>query len=1179
MKYLGLEIDYSRDQLFDELGLKRLRESYMKDDENSPQERFAFVSKAFGSNEEHSQRLYEYSSKHWLSYATPILSFGRTKYGLPISCYLSWIPDTAKGLVDTLSETNWLSMLGGGVGLGFGIRSSGDKSTGVMPHLKTYDASSLAYRQGNCYVPGTEILTSSGWKAMEFLQKDDVVAVIDDDGSISFENPLEIVTEKYNGNIIRFTNKSRGIEISVTEDHSMVVERKIKSGWSKRLEKVRASELKFHNEVRFWTAAKPTGSISSLDPLTRLKIAIQADGHIRTDGVCEFHLKKERKISRINEILSSLGLETWQGDHKDGTVSVYAKGMSFDGLKSLSWIDLSKVTQQEAAAMLEEIAEWDSTRNREHSFIYSSSIRENASIVQSLAVIAGRPSRISNRKRQAPRLDMHSVFVGSKNYFLLEKLKRENIQYNGMVHCCLVRTGKIVVRAGETPIICGNTRRGSYAAYLDISHPDVIMFLDMRRPTGDQNMRCLNLHHGINITDSFMKIIEKCMLDPNADDKWELKDPHSGVVKEVVSAKEIWQKILELRVQTGEPYIHFIDTSNKYMPDYLKDKGLKIRQSNLCVSGDQRVPSNLGMITAKELYDIGSELTLASNNGPVKATAMKLVEKDAETFTVSLENGMTHTVTRYHKILTRNGRSSVPKALSELSVGDYIAVQTNEGVFGNIDMQKEAFLLGMYHGDGTQSNKGKTIHFDVWENDFDLCDEIESNLNYIYEKYSLSKSHLCRNQFSSGSNRIYTTPKFSNCNTGFSNVKKKRLTTTALSEVLEFKKGMIPSWIWSGTKETQWNYIRGLLYTDGTAFVSKSKGNPIQINIASIDRSHLKNIQLILANLGVQTSIRMLRAGGLTKLPDGNGGLKNYKTQDCYRVIIGNKNDAIKVEEFTGFLKRKNISIDKRVYRDNTKKFYKISSIEPAGRQDVYCVGVHTEQHLWICNGVVTHNCSEILLPTSEERTAVCCLSSLNLELYNEWSNNEIFLRDVAEMLDNVLDYFIANAPDEIMRAKFSASRERSIGIGALGFHAFLQRNKIPFESALAKSANIRMFKKIREGLDKANEALALERGEAPDAVGTGKRFSHLMAIAPNACVIGDTKILMGDGSTLSIEEIGVRLGVDMKSLEHLNVDLDDGTTIELHIGQEILIKRDGKNIKIIASELYENDEIIEVLR
>jgi len=271
----GIKVDYSRDGLFDELGLLRLKESYMREEESSPQERFAYVSSKFGSDPDHAQRLYNYSSKHWLSYSTPILSFGRSKRGLPISCFLNYIEDTAEGLVDNLSETNWLSMLGGGVGIGFGIRSTDDKSTGVMPHLKIYDASSLAYRQGR-------------------------------------------------------------------------------------------------------------------------------------------------------------------------------------------------------------------------------------------------------------------------------------------------------------------TRRGSYAAYLDISHPDIIAFLEMRKPTGDQNLRTLNMHHGINIPDAFMELIEKCMIDHDADDSWELKDPHSGEIREVVSARELWQRILEMRMTTGEPYLHFIDTSNKHLPQWLKDKGLKVHQSNLC---------------------------------------------------------------------------------------------------------------------------------------------------------------------------------------------------------------------------------------------------------------------------------------------------------------------------------------------------------------------------------------------------------------------------------------------------------------------------------------------------------------------------------------------------------------------------------------------------------------------
>ena len=426
-EFHGITVDLDRDKLFDSLGIQRLKESYMKEEESSPQERFAFVSSTFASNPEHAQRLYDYSSKHWLSYSTPILSFGRSKRGMPISCFLNYIDDTAEGLVENLSETNWLSMLGGGVGIGFGIRSSDDKSTGVMPHLKTYDASCLAYRQGR-------------------------------------------------------------------------------------------------------------------------------------------------------------------------------------------------------------------------------------------------------------------------------------------------------------------TRRGSYATYLDISHPDVLMFLEMRKPTGDPNMRCLNLHHGINITDNFMQIIERCMTDPDADDGWNLVDPNSGLIRDTVSAKDLWQKILEIRMETGEPYIHYIDTSNRDMKDFQKEKGLRIHQSNLC---------------------------------------------------------------------------------------------------------------------------------------------------------------------------------------------------------------------------------------------------------------------------------------------------------------------------------------------------------------------------------------SEIILPTNEQRTAVCCLSSVNLEYYDAWSRQPLFLKDIAEMLDNVLSFFIKNAPDAVARAKFSATQERSIGVGALGFHAYLQKNGLAWESNGAKGANLRMFRHIRGKLDEANKELGTERGEAPDAKGRGLRFSHVMAIAPNA----SSSIIMGNTS------------------------------------------------------------------
>jgi len=143
--------------------------------------------------------------------------------------------------------------------------------------------------------------------------------------------------------------------------------------------------------------------------------------------------------------------------------------------------------------------------------------------------------------------------------------------------------------------------------------------------------------------------------------------------------------------------------------------------------------------------------------------------------------------------------------------------------------------------------------------------------------------------------------------------------------------------------------------------------------------------------------------------------------------------------------------------------------------------------------------CSEITLATAEDRTAVCCLSSVNLEEFDEWQHNPLFIPDLIAMLDNVLTYFIDKAPRELWRAAHSAMQERSIGLGAMGFHAYLQRHNQPFEGIMAKSANMRMFKHIKSEADRATRKLAIERGEAPDAVGYGVRNVHLLAVAPNA--------------------------------------------------------------------------------
>ena len=180
--------------------------------------------------------------------------------------------------------------------------------------------------------------------------------------------------------------------------------------------------------------------------------------------------------------------------------------------------------------------------------------------------------------------------------------------------------------------------------------------------------------------------------------------------------------------------------------------------------------------------------------------------------------------------------------------------------------------------------------------------------------------------------------------------------------------------------------------------------------------------------------------------------------------------------------------------------------------------------------------CSEITLPTNEERTAVCCLSSVNLEYFDKWSKNDKFIDDLITMLDNVLQHFIDNAIDTTQlgeynanfkrftkhiregkegfkKAAYSAYRERSVGLGAMGFHAYLQKNNIPFESIYATGFNYQAFQYIKNKALEASRRLAEERGEAPDISGSGLRNAHLLAVAPNA-----SSSIICSGTSPSIE-------------------------------------------------------------
>ncbi len=215
--------------------------------------------------------------------------------------------------------------------------------------------------------------------------------------------------------------------------------------------------------------------------------------------------------------------------------------------------------------------------------------------------------------------------------------------------------------------------------------------------------------------------------------------------------------------------------------------------------------------------------------------------------------------------------------------------------------------------------------------------------------------------------------------------------------------------------------------------------------------------------------------------------------------------------------------------------------------------------------------CSEIMLATGEdangkERTAVCCLSSLNAEKYLEWKDDEQFIEDVFRFLDNVLQDFIDRAPSEMDRAVYSAIQERSVGLGLMGFHSFLQSQGVPFESALAKSWNMRMFKHIRREADAASVKLAEEKGPCPDAkrAGMNARFSHKLAIAPTASI----SIICG-GTSAGIEPIPANI--------YTHKTLSGSFTVK-NAQLEGLLEEKGANTPNVWTSILEHDGSVQHL-
>ncbi len=625
----------------------------------------------------------------------------------------------------------------------------------------------------------------------------------------------------------------------------------------------------------------------------------------------------------------------------------------------------------------------------------------------------------------------------------------------------------------------GSLRRGSAATYLPISHPEIEEFIEMRRPTGgDPNRKALNLHHGVVITDEFMRAVEN-------DAEWRLLSPHTGNVVRRVKARDLWIRMLLARLETGEPYMLFIDHVNKAIPEHHKNLGLKVKTSNLCVAPETFILTKEGQVEISTKED---QVVEVWNGFEWSEVTVRKTGTNQKLLRVTLSNGATLDCTPEHKWYTIKGyyrKTFNEVRTKDLKPGDKLRkfdLPTDVRTSG-IQMD-HSYLRGFFAAEGTFTARMKPL-LHVYGEKKNLIPRLNANSNLsgsFVEQENGRMSFILKN--------VNITPE---------------------------DKYRIP-FEWDLNSRLEW--FAGLIDGDGTR--TNNQGNQ-SIQLASVDPDFLESIRLLLQELGVNSKVTLMHQAKERLMPNGKNPPKLFKCQDCYRLLI--PQTGINRLLDLG-LKTSRLELNYFEPQRQAAEFVKVVSVEDLGRvSDTFCF-TEPKRHLGVFNGILTGQCSEITLPTGidhlgKQRTAVCCLSSLNLEYFKDWVSHPTFIEDTMRFLDNVLDDFIKKAPPEMANAVYAAMRERSIGLGVMGFHSFLQNNMVSIESEEAYRWNRVIFSHIKNHANAASKKLAEIKGPCPDSVdgGTFERFSNKIAIAPTASI----SIIAG-GASPGIEPVAANV-------------------------------------------------------
>ncbi|MFK3936538.1 ribonucleotide reductase N-terminal alpha domain-containing protein [Alkalihalobacillus sp. NPDC078783] len=692
-------------------------------------------------------------------------------------------------------------------------------------------------------------------------------------------------------------------------------------------------------------------------------------------------------------------------------------------------------------------------------------------------------------------------------------------------------------------------RQGSGAVYLNIFHADINDFLDTKKISADEDVRVKTLSIGVVIPDKFVELAKEdkdaYVFYPHTIykeygeylDELDMNEVYDDLVnnpnvrKDKINARKLLQKLAMLRSESGYPYIMFEDNVNK---DHANNHISKVKFSNLCVTGDTLLSTSKGQVSAKELYESKEDLKVTIDNRTKKhnldekgtslvdAIPMHLTKKEAEVHRIKTKQGFEIKATPWHKFYVKAGDVVEKRALHELKVGDRLLVQSDEGNFGDIHEPELAYIMGIIAADGTFGDK--TVKVYLYDNKKHLADKVEKLIAGVIKKYR----NLCSNHHSTN-----YAPHFNASNSELQDL--LHLSSSALTSILKVfgmtkeNKTRVPQFLYKADKETQTAYLSGLFQMDACVNAN-FKCKALTIELTSIHYESLQDVQQLITNLGVYSTIYSNFKRDKELLPDGKGGTALYNVKPVHKLNI---QDRISRERFVKGVELKEYDMYKfNMLTDtlqpksrNPKHNFsaEISEIEFHGYEDVYDTTQKDYSSL-IFNGIVTGNCSEVLQASKlstyndygmEDEIGLdisCNLGSLNI--VNVMNNKSIKTAvktavDALTMISESTD--IKNAP----AVKRANNAMKSIGLGAMNLHGYLASNHIMYESKEARDFANTFFMMVNFYTLERSMELAKETGETYEnyegsTYSTGEYFSKYInnSYLPKSQII--TKLFEG---------------------------------------------------------------------